>query len=222
VLVDDLVTRGTAEPYRMFTSRAEYRLLLREDNADLRLTPVGRELGVVDDPRWDLFERKHAALAAERQRLDAIVVRATDVPDSHALAPLKRETSAGQLLRRPDVDYAVLSALARVGSGAAVQALADEQREQVIRSLEIEARYSGYIERQGRDIERSRGAEATRLPEDLDYASVRGLSNEVREKLARIRPETIGQAGRVSGMTPAAISLLLVHLKKERGARRRA
>jgi tRNA uridine 5-carboxymethylaminomethyl modification enzyme len=222
VLIDDLVTRGTSEPYRMFTSRAEYRLLLREDNADRRLTPVGRELGVVDDERWLAFESKLEATESEAARLGTLIVRPGDVPESHALAPLKREAKASELLRRPDIGYADLAALAAVGAGPALAGLAEEQREQAVRSLEIEARYAGYIERQGREIERSSGAESTRLPRDLDYAAVVGLSNEVREKLARIRPETIGQAGRVSGMTPAAISLLLVHLKKTGASRRSA
>ena len=214
VLIDDLVTRGTTEPYRMFTSRAEYRLMLREDNADSRLTPIGRQLGVVDDRRWRQFSEKHEALASERKRLERIVVRPEDVPPAHALAPLKREATAGSLLRRPEVGHGDLTALARVGPAEAFEALRPEAREQAVASLEIEARYAGYIERQGREIERARDAGETRLPPDLDYASVRGLSNEVREKLLRIRPATIGQAGRVSGMTPAAISLLLVHLKK--------
>jgi tRNA uridine 5-carboxymethylaminomethyl modification enzyme len=222
VLIDDLVTRGTTEPYRMFTSRAEFRLMLREDNADARLTPVGRELGVVDDARWQIFENKREALEAERARLEAIVVRPFDVPAAHSLAPLKRETPAADLLRRPDVRYEDLVALARVGPGERFGRLSAETREQAAKSLEIDARYSGYIDRQGREIERSESAESTRLPDDIDYASVRGLSNEVREKLLRIRPETIGQAARVSGMTPAAISLLLVHLKKNSAARRRA
>jgi tRNA uridine 5-carboxymethylaminomethyl modification enzyme len=222
VLIDDLVTRGTSEPYRMFTSRAEYRLLLREDNADRRLTPVGRELGVVDDERWLAFESKLEATESEAARLGTLIVRPGDVPESHALAPLKREAKASELLRRPDIGYADLAALAAVGAGPALAGLAEEQREQAVRSLEIEARYAGYIERQGREIERSSGAESMRLPRDLDYAAVVGLSNEVREKLARIRPETIGQAGRVSGMTPAAISLLLVHLKKTGASRRSA
>jgi tRNA uridine 5-carboxymethylaminomethyl modification enzyme len=222
VLIDDLVTRGTAEPYRMFTSRAEYRLLLREDNADTRLTPVGRNLGVVDDVRWRAFERKQDAVARERARLDAVIVRPGDAPSASPLASLRRESTAAALLRRPDLSYAEICALERVGCGDQVRALPAEQREQVERSLEIEARYAGYIERQGREIERARGAESLRLPEDLDYGQVRGLSNEVREKLSRIRPATIGQAGRVSGMTPAAISLLLVHIKKVRDARRSA
>jgi tRNA uridine 5-carboxymethylaminomethyl modification enzyme len=222
VLIDDLVTRGTSEPYRMFTSRAEYRLMLREDNADARLTPAGRKLGVVDDGRWQSFERKQEALQSECARLDAVVVRPVDVPAGHALAPLRREATGSVLLRRPEVQHSHLTSLDRVGSPAAFDDLTDEEREQVAKSLEIEAKYSGYIERQGREIERSRGAEALRLPEDIDYASVKGLSNEVREKLARIRPATIGQAGRVSGMTPAAISLLLVHLKKNQQSRQSA
>jgi tRNA uridine 5-carboxymethylaminomethyl modification enzyme len=222
VLIDDLVTRGTSEPYRMFTSRAEYRLMLREDNADARLTPVGRELGVVDDSRWRSFERKREALARENARLDGIVIRPTDVPADHRLAPLRRESQGSALLRRPEVSHADLTSLDRVGKSEAFAALTEEEREQISRSLEIEAKYHGYIERQGRDIERTRGAEALRLPEDLDYASVKGLSNEVREKLGRIRPATIGQAGRVPGMTPAAISLLLVHLKKHSPTRQSA
>ena len=233
VLIDDLVTRGTTEPYRMFTSRAEYRLMLREDNADLRLTPTGRDLGVVDDRRWQSFSRKREALERERVRLDRIMVRPTDVAArlanspagtaaGSALAGLAREATAGDLLRRPGISRADLTALATVGEGEALAELAPEIREQAVQSLEIEARYAGYIERQGREIERSRRAEATSLPADFDYARVRGLSNEVREKLARIRPETIGQAGRVSGMTPAAISLLLVHLRKERRVGRSA
>jgi len=219
VLIDDLITRGTSEPYRMFTSRAEYRLMLREDNADTRLTPVGRQLGIVDDHRWRSFERKRDAFEQERSRLGAIVVRPTDIPAGHPLAPLKREATAASLLRRPDVGHDDLVALDCVGPSDAFAITTAEECEQAIRSLEIEARYAGYIERQGREIRRSEGAEATKLPADIDYAKVIGLSNEVREKLARIRPETIGQAGRVSGMTPAAISILLVHLKKGREAR---
>jgi tRNA uridine 5-carboxymethylaminomethyl modification enzyme len=206
----------------MFTSRAEYRLLLREDNADVRLTPIGRRLNLVDDRRWQAFEQKREALERERVRLDAITVRPSDIPSGHPLAPLKREANAASLLKRPEADYADLTLLDRVGPSEAFASMADEAREQAAKSLEIEARYAGYIERQGREIQRSLGAEATRLPVDIDYAAVKGLSNEVREKLTRIRPETIGQAGRVSGMTPAAISLLLVHLKRSRDSRRSA
>ena len=222
VLIDDLVTRGTSEPYRMFTSRAEYRLLLREDNADARLTPIGRELGVVDDYRWRCFEQKCEALEQERQRLASIVIRPGDIPAGHPLAPLKREASAASLLRRPDAHHEALVAIERVGRSACFDAMDEEQLEQTVRSLEIEARYAGYIERQERDIDRARGAESLRMPADIDYAEVRGLSNEAREKLSRIRPQTIGQAGRVSGMTPATISLLLVHIKQQAGTRKSA
>ena len=214
VLVDDLVTLGTTEPYRMFTSRAEYRLMLREDNADARLTPVGRELGIVDDARWSAFTAKQQLIDAERERLAGIVVRPRDVPDESPLNPLGKDTSAATLLRRPEARYAQIVALDRVGHAAGMNALDDEQREQVAGSLEIDARYAGYIERQADEIERQRRQAATALPPAIDYAAVRGLSNEAREKLARIRPADLGQAARISGITPATISLLLVHLKK--------
>jgi tRNA uridine 5-carboxymethylaminomethyl modification enzyme len=214
VLIDDLVTRGTTEPYRMFTSRAEYRLLLREDNADARLTPTGRRLGLVDDARWAAHARKQELLAAEQRRLDGIVIRPEDVPLDSPLAPLGRETRAAALLRRPDVAYADIVGLARVGASEALANVAAELAEQIGSSLEIEQRYAGYIDRQRLDIERQRRQTDTPLPRDLDYGAVRGLSNEVREKLARARPQTIGQAGRISGMTPAAVGLLLIHLKR--------
>jgi tRNA uridine 5-carboxymethylaminomethyl modification enzyme len=214
VLIDDLITRGTTEPYRMFTSRAEYRLTLREDNADLRLTPVGKQLGVVGDERWCSFQTRRESLAQETQRLQGIVVRPSDVPASHALAPLARETSAHALLRRPGVDYCAVTGLERVGSSAALAALPVEVVEQVVRSLQIDARYAGYVGRQSEEIERQKRQATTMLPADFDYAKVRGLSNEVREKLERIRPQNIGQAARISGITPAAVSLLLIHLKK--------
>ncbi|HSG64025.1 MAG TPA: tRNA uridine-5-carboxymethylaminomethyl(34) synthesis enzyme MnmG [Gammaproteobacteria bacterium] len=214
VLIDDLVTRGTTEPYRMFTSRAEYRLSLREDNADLRLTPVGRELGLVDDERWEAFERKREVLAAELERLETTIVRAQDVAPASAIGPISRDTRACDLLKRRDVGYADVVGLARVGAAPALESLDEELVEQVTIGLETDARYSGYIERQSRDIERQR-AQATRaIPADFDYAAVRGLSNEIREKLGRVRPGTIGQAERIPGMTPAAISLLLIQLKK--------
>jgi tRNA uridine 5-carboxymethylaminomethyl modification enzyme len=214
VLIDDLVTRGTSEPYRMFTSRAEYRLNLREDNADLRLTPLGRELGVVDDERWRQFEARREWLEREGRRLGEIVVRPGDVPESSPIGPLSRETAAHALLRRPNVTYGDVTALPHVGAAEGLCALAAEVGEQLVASLEIEARYAGYIERQGAEIERQRRQSALRLPAELDYNAVRGLSNEIREKLARIRPDDIGQAARISGVTPAAISLLLVHVKK--------
>jgi tRNA uridine 5-carboxymethylaminomethyl modification enzyme len=215
VLVDDLVTRGATEPYRMFTSRAEYRLSLREDNADLRLTPVGRELGVVGDERWRAFEARREWLATEAARLEEIVVRPADVPPGGALT-LARDSTAYALLRRPELSYAEVAALPRVGESAALAALEPEAAELCVGSLEIEAHYAGYVARQRDEIEQQRRHDATALPPELDYARVSGLSNEIREKLARIRPHDIGQAARISGMTPAAISLLLVHMKKSK------
>ena len=214
VLVDDLVTLGTAEPYRMFTSRAEHRLLLREDNADQRLTPAGRELGVVDDERWAAFAKKTDQLERERARLDAIVLRPPDVPAASPYAPLKRETRAAALLARPEGNYRAVVALDSVGTDPDIEAAAPEWRAQIETCLETSARYAGYIDRQTRDIERSRRSASLRLPADIDYDRVTGLSNEVREKLARVRPETIGQAARIPGMTPAAVSLLLVHIDR--------
>ncbi len=210
VLVDDLITRGTSEPYRMFTSRAEHRLLLREDNADLRLTAVGRELGLVDDVRWAAFATKREAIEREQQRLHDTWLRPQAVSDEEATRvlgqPLGREYRLLELLRRPDVDYqALMSLVPAVGAADPV----------VAQQVEIQAKYAGYIERQQAEIERQRRHEETRLPADLDYAEVRGLSAEVREKLVRHRPATLGQAGRIPGVTPAAISLLLVHLKKQ-------
>jgi tRNA uridine 5-carboxymethylaminomethyl modification enzyme len=216
VLIDDLITRGATEPYRMFTSRAEFRLSLREDNADLRLTPVGRQLGVVPDERWREFESRRHWLASETARLRAIGVKPADVPAGGPIEPLGRDVNAYDLLRRPSVRYADLTVLPRVGASAALGALEPERVEQRIASLEIDAHYAGYVERQGVEIERQKRQADTALPEDLDYARVNGLSNEIREKLARIRPTHIAQAARISGMTPAAISLLLIHLKRSR------
>lgn len=210
VLVDDLITRGTSEPYRMFTSRAEHRLLLREDNADLRLTPIGRGLRLVDDRRWAAFETKRAAIEGERQRLNDSWVRPQTVPDGEAVRvfgqPLAREYRLLDLLRRPDVSYDSLMSLAAAGSGVSDRIVAEQ--------VEIQAKYAGYIERQQEEIARHRRHEETVLPADLDYRAVRGLSAEVCEKLNRHHPATVGQAGRIPGVTPAAISLLLVHLKK--------
>jgi len=214
VLIDDLVTRGTTEPYRMFTSRAEYRLMLREDNADQRLTPVGRRLGVVDDDRWRVFEQKLKLMKSERTRLEQIVVRPQDIPVDNALGELRKDTTAAALLRRPAVRYEDIVALERVGAARATAELETEQYEQLAQNLAIEARYAGYIERQAQEIERQRRHAELQLPGEFDYAQVHGLSNEVREKLERIRPANIGQAGRISGITPAAVSLLLIHLKK--------
>jgi tRNA uridine 5-carboxymethylaminomethyl modification enzyme len=214
VMIDDLITRGTQEPYRMFTSRAEYRLTLREDNADSRLTPTGRELGLVDDTRWRVFERKRDLIAAEQTRFEGIIVRPQDVSDASPIPPLTREIAASALLRRPDAPYRDITALAGVGVNPEVEALEPELREQVVVGLETVARYAGYIDRQRQEIDRQRRHATTELPEDFDYAQVNGLSTEVREKLFRVRPQSIGQASRISGMTPAAISLLLIHLKK--------
>jgi len=219
VLVDDLITRGTSEPYRMFTSRAEFRLLLREDNADLRLTPIGRELGLVEDERWSFFCAKRDATDAEVARLDAAVLHPHQIEEQQAIevlgAPLLREAHGFDLLRRPEVSYASLTALAPIGRAAWMTADADERLvEQVELQVEVQAKYSGYIDRQQEEIERQRRHETTRLPDDIDYGEVRGLSSEVRQRLKEVRPATIGQAARVPGVTPAAVSLLLVHLKR--------
>ncbi|MDH5445451.1 MAG: tRNA uridine-5-carboxymethylaminomethyl(34) synthesis enzyme MnmG [Gammaproteobacteria bacterium] len=217
VLVDDLITCGTLEPYRMFTSRAEYRLMLREDNADLRLTEKGRELGLVDDTRWQLFDEKRESIAREQQRLLDTWVRPNteaDEPIQRMLGkPLSRETRASELLRRPEVAYEDLARLPGVGPAVEDPAVAEQ--------IDIQAKYSGYIERQQDEIARQRRNEGTTLPDDFDYDQVSGLSAEVREKLIRIRPATIGQAARIPGVTPAAISLLLVHLKKQRQGNKR-
>lgn len=208
VLVDDLITMGTREPYRMFTSRAEYRLVLREDNADLRLTEKGRELGLVDDERWAVFNAKREAIEQETQRLRSTWMQPNSEQGKAYSAqygtPLTHEYSLLDLLRRPEVDY---TALVELTGASDIPADAAEQ-------VEIQAKYAGYIERQQEEIERLRQHEQTRLPEDLDYASLNGLSNEIRAKLADVRPQTLGQASRIPGVTPAAVSLLLIHLKK--------
>jgi tRNA uridine 5-carboxymethylaminomethyl modification enzyme len=218
VLIDDLNTRGASEPYRMFTSRAEYRLLLREDNADLRLTPVAREMGLVDDERWRRFEAKREAVERERARLQACLVRPGDVRAEEAGrlpgGPLSRESRALDLLRRPELGYDAVTALAAVGPDALDAAHPPEEAEQIRLQVEVGVKYAGYIERQQREIARHARQEHLQLPADLDYADVQGLSNEVRQKLAAARPATIGQASRLDGMTPAAVSLLLIHLKK--------
>ena len=212
VLIDDLISRGTSEPYRMFTSRAEHRLLLREDNADLRLTEIGRRLGLVDEARWAAFETKREAIERETQRLREVWVRPAQIGEADLQrvlqGPLARESRAAELLRRPEVTYAGLISLPGVGPG--------EPDPQVAEQVEIQAKYAGYIERQREEIERQRRYEQMTLPPDLDYAEVHGLSREVREKLIRHRPHTLGQAGRIPGMTPAAVSLLLIHLKRGR------
>jgi tRNA uridine 5-carboxymethylaminomethyl modification enzyme len=210
VLVDDLITLGTKEPYRMFTSRAEHRLLLREDNADLRLTEIGRELGLVDDTRWRAFSEKREAIERETQRLKATVLHphmlSTDETQRVFGDSLARDFKLYDLLRRPNVTYTSLTSLAAVGSEISDVAVTEQ--------VEIQCKYAGYIDRQTEEIERQRRNEETYIPAWLDYAQVRGLSNEVRQKLQNQQPATIGQASRIPGVTPAAISLLLVHLKK--------
>jgi len=216
VLVDDLITRGVSEPYRMFTSRAEYRLLLREDNADLRLTPVGRDLGVVDDHRWQHFNAKRDAVSREQERLQGIFVRpeSLDDNDREILGAMRRECRATELLRRPELGYADLTTLSAVGSGSWQQHMSDEQLEQVVQQLEVQARYEGYIERQQREIDKHARQEALILPDDIDYANVTGLSTEARQRLLAARPVTLGHASRLEGVTPSTVSLLLIHLKK--------
>jgi tRNA uridine 5-carboxymethylaminomethyl modification enzyme len=213
VLVDDLITRGVSEPYRMFTSRAEYRLLLREDNADLRLTETGRKLGLVDASRWELFSCKRDAIARETERLKSTWVNPRTLPPEAAVPvlgqPIEREYTLYELLRRPNVSYRSLALISPTVA-------ADLEDESVTKQVEIQAKYQGYIARQREEIERREGQEAMRLPVDMDYAEVRGLSIEVRQVLSRQRPETLGQAARISGVTPAAISLLLVYLRRRK------
>jgi tRNA uridine 5-carboxymethylaminomethyl modification enzyme len=219
VLVDDLVTRGVSEPYRMFTSRAEYRLSLREDNADLRLTEIGRGIGVVDDARWDVFSRKREAIAREQERLKSVWINPRVLPAGAAEEafgqPLEREYTLAELLRRPDVGYVRLMTLPGAGPGV--------EEPQVGEQVEIQAKYHGYIERQREEIARYAHYESLRLPQDVDYRTLRGLSVEAQQKLNQHRPETLGQAARISGVTPAAVSVLLVYLKQKfAGARRGA
>jgi tRNA uridine 5-carboxymethylaminomethyl modification enzyme len=210
VLVDDLITRGVTEPYRMFTSRAEYRLSLREDNADLRLTAIGRDLGLIDNTRWAAFERKREAVAREIERLKSIWINPRVLDAHHMQAvfgqELEREYSAQDLLRRPGVRYPDLMTLPGVGPGLGDQQAAEQ--------VEIQTKYQGYITRQRDEVARLEQLETTRLPGNIDYRNVHGLSVEVQQKLSQQRPETLGQAARISGITPAAISLLLVHLKR--------
>ncbi len=210
VLVDDLITRGVSEPYRMFTSRAEYRLQLREDNADLRLTEIGRKLGIVDDTRWQAFEKKREAIAREQERLRNTWVNPRNLFAEDATRvlgkPIEREYSLLELLRRPDVNYASLLTLPGAGAGVADEKVAEQ--------VETQAKYHGYIERQRDEIGRNEQYETLGLPEGMDYREVRGLSIEVQQKLNQHKPETVGQAARISGITPAAISLLLVHIKR--------
>ncbi|MGO1625535.1 MAG: tRNA uridine-5-carboxymethylaminomethyl(34) synthesis enzyme MnmG [Halomonadaceae bacterium] len=213
VLVDDLISMGTKEPYRMFTSRAEYRLLLREDNADLRLTETGRELGLVDDARWEAFSKKRDAIEQENRRLASTWVQ-PGTPAGSCLAeilgkPLAREFTLGDLLKRPELGYADISDL----PGIEGQPVSDDA---VAEQVQIQAKYQGYIDRQQDEINKLKRHEATPLPDSLDYRQIDGLSNEIRQKLADARPATLAQAARISGVTPAAVSILLIHLKKHR------
>jgi tRNA uridine 5-carboxymethylaminomethyl modification enzyme len=222
VLVDDLITKGVTEPYRMFTSRAEFRLMLREDNADMRLTEKGRELGLVDDARWDAFNRKRDTVSRETARLRAIWVNPNNLPAAEAERVLgktiEREYNLLDLLRRPDVNYAGLMSLEEGKYAnpelAAEAAASDDMAKSVIEQIEITAKYAGYIDLQKTEVERAAHYENLKLPADLDYLQVTALSFEARQTLAKHRPETLGLASRISGITPATVSLLLVHLKK--------
>ena len=218
VLVDDLCTLGTKEPYRMFTSRAEYRLMLREDNADLRLTEKGRELGLVDDARWARFNEKLEMIEQERQRLRGIWVNPhhaqVEEINAHLSAPLSKEASAEELLRRPEMTYELITSLSPFAPSVPDVQAAEQ--------IEIQIKYEGYIARQQEEIEKQQRNENTVLPVDLDYRQVNGLSNEVIAKLNDHKPTSIGQASRISGITPAAISILLIWLKKQGLLRRSA
>ncbi|MDQ3039560.1 MAG: tRNA uridine-5-carboxymethylaminomethyl(34) synthesis enzyme MnmG [Pseudomonadota bacterium] len=215
VLVDDLITQGTIEPYRMFTSRAEYRLQLREDNADARLTSIGRELALVDDARWKRFEKKREEVETETARLSALWASPNNALGAalarHIGLDISRETNAIDLLRRPELDYATLMQVPEMGPAVSDAVVAEQ--------IEIETKYSGYLARQREDIQRQQRNETTSIPTDFDYVTANGLSAEVRQKLERVRPQTVGQAQRIPGMTPAAISLLLVHLERQRRER---
>jgi tRNA uridine 5-carboxymethylaminomethyl modification enzyme len=224
VLVDDLISKGVNEPYRMFTSRAEYRLQLREDNADARLTEAGRKLGLVDDARWDAFSRKRDAVSRETERLKTTWVSPQKVPQADAVAllgkPMEHEYTLMDLLRRPDVAYLDLMALKDgafanpVLLDASAQGDAELLRLAIVEQVEIAAKYSGYIDRQREEVDRAAHYENLRLPPELDYLQVTALSFEARQRLSQHRPETLGQASRLSGITPATISLLLIHLKR--------
>ena len=220
VLVDDLITRGVSEPYRMFTSRAEYRLLLREDNADIRLTEMGRKLGLVDDVRWAAFSRKQEAIAREEARLRSTWVKPATLPKEDAVRVLGKaidhEYSLFELLRRPEVSYEALLSLPLPDGAEEAEKISEDVRQQV----EIAAKYQGYIDRQQEEIERQLDNENTKLPEDMDYSQVHGLSIEVRQKLTQHKPQTVGQASRISGVTPVAITLILVYLKRKTRAKK--
>ncbi len=210
VLIDDLVTLGTQEPYRMFTSRAEYRLLLREDNADLRLSEIGRDLGLVTEARWRAFSEKREGVESALRQLNHTWVR---VGHNRALEnalekPLQHDTKASDVLKRPEMTYQNLAVVESLGLPSLPKEIAQQ--------VEIQTKYQGYISRQQEDIEKLRKFEATKIPPNFNFKNVKGLSAEVVQKLERIKPESIAQAGRISGVTPAALSLLLIHLKKKR------
>jgi tRNA uridine 5-carboxymethylaminomethyl modification enzyme len=219
VLVDDLIAKGVTEPYRMFTSRAEFRLQLREDNADVRLTEVGRQLGLVDDERWDAFSRKRDAVSRETQRLKALWASPKNVSATEAERifgkALEHEYNMLELLRRPDVNYAGLMSL-ESGKFATPELadIQDQTAQTVIEQIEIVAKYAGYIDRQHAEVEKALHFEQFKLPPDMDYAKVTALSIEARQTLNKHKPETLGLASRISGVTPATVSLLLVYLKK--------
>ena len=218
VLVDDLITKGVTEPYRMFTSRAEFRLQLREDNADVRLTEVGRQLGLVDDARWDAFSRKRDAVSRETERLRSTWINPKNTSASEATRvlgkPLEREYNLLELLKRPDVDYAKLMGL-ESGKFKSAEALSDsELADVVVEQIEIVAKYAGYIDRQHAEVEKALHYESYPLPADMDYSQVSALSIEARQILAKNKPQTLGLASRISGITPVTVSLLLVYLKK--------
>ena len=210
VLIDDLITCGTLEPYRMFTSRAEYRLLLREDNADLRMTEKGRELGLIDETRWQAFCEKREAIEKTNNHLQNTWVRVSHNEQLRMIlaTPMQHDCRATDLLKRPEINYQHLQAIDELG----LPVLADA----VALQVEIQSKYAGYIERQQTDIARMQKHENTQIPEHFDYHQLSGLSIEVIQKLSKVKPATIAQAGRISGVTPAALSLLLVHLKKPR------
>jgi tRNA uridine 5-carboxymethylaminomethyl modification enzyme len=221
VLVDDLITMGTQEPYRMFTSRAEYRLLLREDNADLRLTDIARDLGLIDDERWSAFNKKRDAIALEEQRLKSTWIQAKSDEavglESKLKSPLTREYNLYDLLKRPELNFRDLNEIKKPANTEAIETLVKIDSllmAQVQEQVEISAKYSGYIDRQTEEIARLQQHEMTPLPENMDYTIVDGLSNEIKQKLSEQRPHNLGRAGRISGVTPAAVSLLLVYLKK--------
>jgi tRNA uridine 5-carboxymethylaminomethyl modification enzyme len=209
VLVDDLITRGADEPYRMFTSRAEYRLLLREDNADLRLTEIAYHMGLITEERWSIFSRKREQIHHEQQRLEALWVHpntpASDMLSTQHQQTLQRDYNLTSLLQRPELSYLKLMQLPEMGP-----AVSDPQ---VQEQIEIQARYAGYIQRQHTEVERQKQQEHLRIPDTLNFIGLSGLSNEVQQKLHSQKPATIGQASRIPGITPAAISLLLVHIK---------